>query len=185
MATYIPNLASGIAPQNVSLIRVRIDPPTVFGVTGANAQALLDNDAHVNCPIGVPLFTTEAAIGSARTTAKYGDEELMPVVFNLDSYAGGNGDLIFVGISYAEASRKQPVVAAAVSGLMTIPRPSAGPAGNLVGTRVAWLRSALRYGSTSGPRIAVVGAGGVNFSPKDVNAFVMSAGPYRFTILLG
>jgi len=184
MATYIPNLASGIAPQNVSLIRVRIDPPTVFDRTGADAQALLDNDAHVNCPIGVPLFTTEGAITSARRTAKYGDEELMPVVFNLDTYANAS-TLIFVGISYAAASRKQPVVAAAVSGLMTIPRPSAGLAANLVGTRVAWRRSAIPYGSASGPNIAVVGARGNNFSPKEVNAFVMSAGPYRLTILLG
>jgi hypothetical protein len=189
MARFIPNVPSGISPQKISMIRVRVDPVTVLGVTGGAATALMNDDAHVNCPIGVPLFTTTAAMARSRQYAKHGDEALLPVVFNLANYNSGGDDerkLRFVGVSYAAATRKHPVLAAAVGGMVTIPRQGDERLENLVGSKIQWNRSTLPYESPSGPIVATASTArdAALFNAAGVDATVMSAGSYRFTILL-
>ena len=188
MAGFIPNVASGIAPQQVSMIRVRVDPPTVFGLSGPAANALLDNDAHVNCPIGVPLFTTQNAINRSLRNDKHGDEELVPVIFNLGGFAAATEEdkLRFVGVSYAPSTRKHSVLTASVAGMVTIPRLVLGGTDNLVGTDVQWVRAPMPYGSPTGPVIGIAGLGQASlFRPSGIDARVMSSGPHRFTVLLG
>jgi hypothetical protein len=151
----IPVLSSGLAPQQVVISRAVIDPKAVL------KGGPYDNDNHFNCPPGVPLFTSEYGIESMKKSAGRGRvtgrEYVMPVIFNVELPAGSNDDLIFVGVSYGAATRKQPIVAVATSGLVSIPhefgqeKAQTGFNSNMKG----WARSTNPYGSPDGPHIGV------------------------------
>tara|TARA_B110000858_G_scaffold163978_1_gene189835 strand:- start:195 stop:833 length:639 start_codon:yes stop_codon:yes gene_type:complete len=156
MATVLPTLSSGVAPQHAIISRAVIDPVRVLD-EGADTS-----DASVNCPPGVPLFTTTGGIGRIGTTTSRGrvtgNEDAIPVIFNLPvAYVAGQPtqDLIFVGISYGPASRKQPIVAVATGGLIGIPHENTANFRALIGHTTKWKRSSNPYGSPGGPYIGV------------------------------
>lgn len=156
MATVLPTLSSGVAPQHAIISRAVIDPVRVLGA-GADTS-----DASVNCPPGVPLFTTNRGIDTIGPTTSRGrvtgNEDAIPVIFNLPVAYEANGiskSFIFVGISYGPASRKQPIVAVATGGLIGIPHENTANFRALIGHATKWKRSSYPYGSPGGPHIGV------------------------------
>lgn len=193
MATVLPTLSSGVAPQHAIISRAVIDPLRVLG-EGADTS-----DASVNCPPGVPLFTTTRGIDTIGTTTSRGrvtgNEDAIPVIFNLPAiYQAGNAtqNLIFVGISYGPASRKQPIVAVATGGLIGIPHENTADFRALIGHTTDWKRSINPYGSPGGPYIGVPDTtdGAINDitgngGRKMCDYVVQRATPGDCTVLLG
>ena len=186
----IPVLSSGLAPQQVVISRALIDPEAVLGF------GQYDNDNHFNCPPGVPLFTSSEGIKSMKNSAGRGRvtgrEYVMPVIFNVQLPAGGNYDLIFVGVSYGAATRKQPIVAVATSGLVSIPHEFDLNTAqtNLYGHATGWARSSKPYGSPDGPHIGVpiseVDEDITSNAPSMIADYrIQRASSRDFTVLLG
>jgi hypothetical protein len=186
----IPVLSSGLAPQQVVISRAVIDPKAVLN------GGPYDNDNHFNCPPGVPLFTSEGGIESMKKSAGRGRvtgrEYVMPVIFNVELPAGINDDLIFVGVSYGAATRKQPIVAVATSGLVSIAHEfdsetaQTGFNSNMKG----WARSTNPYGSPDGPHIGVptseVYEDITSKAPRQIADYQIQRVSSRdFTVLLG
>ena len=116
----VPELSTGRRPQNAILCRGVARPDLIF-----NDMSGMDDRAW-SIPEHVPVFTTEAAMAAfmdppagSKRGRDDGDANLIPVVAHVGVDGGqtiqktnfnGGDELIFVGISYGEASRTRPTV---------------------------------------------------------------------------
>lgn len=170
--TIVPELCSGRRPQNVVLCRGIARPDLFY----KESDLTTIGDKAWSIPEHVPVFTTEAAMtrfmdpgsGSKRSRDD-ADANLIPIIAHLphtDSadepkfaiidkakIMQGNGTggekLIFVGVSYGEASRSRPTVSIAMGGLMPMVQ---SPATNLAAGKPAWWdKKAYAYGRGKTP----------------------------------
>jgi hypothetical protein len=188
MTTVVPVLSSGVAPQNAVISRALISPELVLG------DGSYDNDNHFNCPPGVPLFTTKEGLNSMQRPSRSGRDTgrdfIIPVIFNVPS---GRNDLIFVGVSYGAATRKQPIVSMATAGLVSIPYHPSGVASPppMYASGSSFRRSGFPYGSPGGPYIGIItkegeGSDITSAGNGDITAYtVQRTGPHDVTVLLG
>ena len=213
--TIVSELCSGRRPQNVVLCRGIARPDLFY----AENELTKIGDKAWSIPEHVPVFTTEAAMkrfmdpgsGSKRSRDD-ADANLIPIIAHLphtndgadptiaiidegqimksDGTAGEK--LIFVGVSYGEASRSRPTVSIAMGGLMPMVQ---SPATNLKAGKPAWWdKKAYAYGRGKTPiTIAVLTTTGANVSDAidkpDVGAFcgvsVLQSTQDDIAVLLG
>ena len=171
--TIVPELCSGRRPQNVVLCRGMARPDLFY----AENELTKIGDKAWSIPEHVPVFTTEAAMkrfmdpgsGSKRSRDD-ADANLIPIIAHLphtndpadakiaiidegqimeeDGTTAGE-KLIFVGVSYGEASRSRPTVSIAMGGLMPMVQ---SPATNLAAGKPAWWdKKAYAYGRGKTP----------------------------------
>lgn len=181
--TAVPELSTGRRPQNAVLCRGVARPDLIFVDDPAAAG---DVEKGYNIPEHVPVFTTEAAmeafmspVAGAKRSRDDGDANLIPVIAHMGVDGGNDIDdtkfkkkggaggekLIFVGISYGEASRSRPTVSIATGGLMPmVQNPIQGKALK-VGKPAWWNKEAITYGRGMGAiSIAVLANDGANIS---------------------
>jgi hypothetical protein len=199
----IVELCSGRRPQNAVLCRGIARPDLVM--KGATMEP-----RYYSIPEHVPVFTTAAAMtefmnpgaGSKRSRDD-ADANLIPIIAHMGVDKGGNidkdkftGPLIFVGISYGEASETRPTVSIAMGGLMPMVQNPVDTMMLKAGKPAWWDENAYAYGrGTSAISIAVltndsgkVAAGDVIQKP-DVHAFcgvsVLQSTQDDIAVLLG
>ena len=170
--TIVSELCSGRRPQNAVLCRA-IARPDLFYAEGDLTKI---GDKAWSIPEHVPVFTTAAAMtrfmdpgsGSKRSRDD-ADANLIPIIAHLPHKDDGTpkiaiidsgkimksdgttaGEkLIFVGVSYGEASRSRPTVSIAMGGLMPMVQ---SPATNLEAGKPAWWdKKAYAYGRGKTP----------------------------------
>ncbi len=157
MATTIVELCSGRRPQNAVLCRGMARPDLVM------KKDTPMEPRYYSIPEHVPVFTTEKAMadfmnpgaGSKRSRDD-ADANLIPIIAHMGVDGGSDidvsnfsGPLIFVGISYGEASETRPTVSIAMGGLMPMVQ---SPATNLEAGKPAWWdKKAYAYGRGKTP----------------------------------
>lgn len=153
-------LCTGRIPQNPILCRARIDPVTVFNLSGEERDFFkFSGNFLYECPPNVPVFTSEAALKSMAGTGRKrgqhsGGDGIIPVVANLPPGDKELNDLIFVGISYTAGSASKPVISVATGGLISIPHDETDYPQLLLGKFLGFKKSKDWYGQV-GMSIAV------------------------------
>jgi len=160
----VSELCSGRRPQNAVLCRGIARPDLVM--KGATMEP-----RYYSIPEHVPVFTTEEAMkefmepgsGSKRSRDD-ADANLIPIIAHM-GVAGGididvtkfSGKLIFVGISYGEASESRPTVSIAMGGLMPMVQNPVDTKMLAAGKPAWWDKKAYGYGrGTNAISIAVL-----------------------------
>ena len=165
MAATIVELCSGRRPQNAVLCRGIARPDLVM------KKDTPMEPRYYSIPEHVPVFTTEEAMtafmnpgaGSKRSRDD-ADANLIPIIAHMGVKGGDDvdvtkfsGKLIFVGISYGEASETRPTVSIAMGGLMPMVQNPADDTMLKAGKPAWWDKKAYAYGrGTNAISIAVL-----------------------------
>lgn len=175
----IVELCSGRRPQNAVLCRGIARPDLFYD------DLTTIGDKAWSIPEHVPVFTTEFAMkefmepgsGSKRSRDD-ADANLIPIIAHMGAKGaitrpgrgvGEAGKLIFVGISYGEASRSRPTVSIAMGGLMPMVQNPADGKMLEAGKPAWWDETAYAYGrGTSAISIAVLTTTGADVAADAV-----------------
>ena len=171
--TIVSELCSGRRPQNAVLCRAIASP----GLFYTDTALKVIGDKAWSIPEHVPVFTTAAAMtrfmdpgsGSKRSRDD-ADANLIPVIAHLPHKDDASGQfaiidsgkimksdgtegetLIFVGVSYGEASRSRPTVSISMGGLMPMVQNPVDAMMLKAGKPAWWDKKAYAYGRGKTP----------------------------------